>query len=303
MNFYYFDTFPEPLELQKSTKFEPLLFNELEFVNLRYPLDVRSFIATNSDGEIMARLRFAWVNDEWMSLPFCPFGGVECIETYDIKNFLSFSTQRFEAEEKLKLVEAPFFYRNYKLALESIGWRKYRSEINHHIHLQEPIAMKTMQLRRLNKCKDAGFTFDIVDANAANARAWHEFIAECRVQQGLQININFDDFERAITTLPDKYDLFGIWDRDKIIAATVVVRVSNKAVYNYLPASTKDYHSYSPMTLLMHELTEYYRSQGCEFLDLGVSSINGEPQEGLCAFKESMGAIRSEKNYFEMGGW
>jgi hypothetical protein len=300
LTFHYFDTFLEPIEIQRSTTFEPMLFNEVEFLKLRQPTGVRSFIATNSDGVIIARLRFVLVDDIWMSLPFCPFGGVECIEDYDIEAFLSFSMQRFGSEEKIKLVEAPFFYRNHDLPLESVGWNKYCSEINHHINLQEPIIIKSMQLRRLKKCRDAGFVFKKVNPDAFNAKVWHSFIEVCRQQQGLQININYDDFAMAIASLPDKYDFFGVWDGSKLIAATVVVHVTSKAVYNYLPASTKDYHQYSPMVMLMLEVVDYFKKAGVAYFDLGVSSINGKAQQGLCAFKESMGGIRSEKKYYEL---
>jgi lipid II:glycine glycyltransferase (peptidoglycan interpeptide bridge formation enzyme) len=158
-----------------------------------------------------------------------------------------------------------------------------------------------MQLRRLSKCQKAGFVFQKAETNIASAAIWHSFIAKCRVQQGLEVNISLGDLELAIESLPELYDFFGVWDGTKLIAATVIVHVSDSVVYNYLPASTKAYNHYSPMVMLMNDVVTYYKKQRLAYLDLGVSSINGIAQSGLCAFKESMGAVRSAKNYFEIG--
>jgi hypothetical protein len=277
-----------------------MLFNEVAFVNLRKPEHVRSFVAVNSANQISARARFVLAEGVWVSLPFSPFGGVECSADFDLKEFLAFVLMHFKPEEKLKLVEAPYFYRNYRLALETLGWHKFRSEINHHLSLQEPVEVKKMQLRRLNKCQKAGFAFQKAETSTANAAIWHSFIAECRVQQGLEINISLGDFELAVEALTDKYDFFGVWDGTLLIAATVVVRVSTSVVYNYLPASYKAYNHYSPMVLLMHEVADYYNRHRFAYLDLGVSSISGVAQKGLCAFKESLGAVQSAKDYFEI---
>ena len=54
------------------------------------------------------------------------------------------------------------------------------------------------------------------------------------------------------------------------------------------------------MVLLLQELCSHYQQEGFNVFDLGQSSIEGIPQEGLFQFKERMGAISTEKTTFRL---
>ena len=155
-----------------------------------------------------------------------------------------------------------------------------------------------MQQRRIRKCLKAGFVFEqISDVN--KLESVYEFLAECRDQQGLKINISKDLFMESFLRLPEQYKAFAIFTSDRqMIAATVTLKVTEEIIYNYLPGSLKEFNDYSPMAFLLIELIKIFNENGFNYLDLGISSINGKPQEGLAVFKDRMGAIRSEKLTF-----
>ncbi|MEM9897232.1 MAG: GNAT family N-acetyltransferase, partial [Bacteroidota bacterium] len=87
---------------------------------------------------------------------------------------------------------------------------------------------------------------------------------------------------------------------DKISAACISVRVTSKIAYYFLPGTSPLFRSHSPMVLLIAGMVAYYKEQNLQFLDLGVSSIQGKPQETLRLFKQRMGAQECLKSTFTL---
>jgi hypothetical protein len=54
----------------------------------------------------------------------------------------------------------------------------------------------------------------------------------------------------------------------------------------------------SPVTVIASGLYRFARSAEIELLDLGTSSVHGEPNHGVFSFKKSLGAKPSVKMYF-----
>ncbi len=58
--------------------------------------------------------------------------------------------------------------------------------------------------------------------------------------------------------------------------------------------------SESPMVFLIVSMANWCKERNIDFLDLGISSIEGQLQQGLYDFKKRMGAIDAEKWTFEL---
>jgi len=84
----------------------------------------------------------------------------------------------------------------------------------------------------------------------------------------------------------------------EIVAASVTVSISSEVLYHFYPASAKSYHQYSPSILLHQGLHQYASAKGYRLLDLGISSIPGNPYYSLMEFKERIGGVPSLKFAF-----
>lgn len=170
------------------------------------------------------------------------------------------------------------------------GFELSFEDINQHITLNSSWenSIHTMQKRKLESLKSDGFAFRKMGKD--EYKIAHKFLTISRQAQGLQINISWDQLNTLIEHLPETYDCFGVFREDKISALCISVNVTSEIAYYYLPATSPLFRDKSPMVMLIAGMVDYYRNMGFKYLDLGVSSFEGKPQETLKLFKERMGA-------------
>jgi len=241
-----------------------------------------------------------------ISIPRSPFGSFFCKDNCELDLFLSFIDQvkidlKNRGISSLNLIHPPKIYTGYITEdwLASAGFTMDFSDINQHVPLipDWEDGIHEMQRRKLAALRSEGFEFKKMDAEELEKA--HQFVKVCRIAQDLSINISYE----ILKQLSDKtqaYDLFGVFRDNKISALCIVSRVTEKTAYYYLPATSPMFRSQSPMVLLIAGMVEYYRSAGFESFDLGVSSIEGKPQETLRIFKERMGAIEQKKTSWSL---
>ncbi|MEM7298951.1 MAG: GNAT family N-acetyltransferase, partial [Bacteroidota bacterium] len=116
--------------------------------------------------------------------------------------------------------------------------------------------------------------------------------------QGLQINISWSLLNTLAKKMPTTYECFGVFRGDKISAICIAVNFTNEVAYYYLPGTSPMFRNQSPMVLLIAGMVDYYRKKGFRYLDLGLSSVQGQAQETLRLFKERMGAEETDKPTF-----
>lgn len=242
-------------------------------------------------------------NKHAISLPKCPSAGIEFfseISERDADYFIEKILDHFP-NRSIQIRQSPEFYQTYQVPeIESIlqtrGFDK-TEEINHHVDLKDSNLFRRihkMQIRKIEKCQDVGFTFQ----NGATMPHLeiYQFIKKCRNQQGLEPNISEEHFIRLLSQLPEHYGIFNVLSpAGELAACTITLKVNDTIVYNFLPAFDRKFKEYSPIALLNYEMYGDLKSQGFKYLDLGISSINGEPQKGLVDFKERMGGINSNR--------
>lgn len=177
--------------------------------------------------------------------------------------------------------------------LVKVGYARLYEEINQHIDLTGAIEVHPMELRKLNR-NESRFSID----QSTDFSMLHDFIRQCRLEQGLEINIEKNTLLNLIQSNPDRYLGFTVKDDDMVISALIAVIISPEVVYYYLPATRKAYRSSSPMVSLMDYIYRYFKTTGFKTLDLGISSKRGIPQQGLYEFKKRMGARETSKKVF-----
>ncbi len=185
-----------------------------------------------------------------------------------------------------------------RVLIEASGFQIGYTDINQHIELipDWKNSIHNMQKRKLELLKKEGFEFRKM--NSDEFETAHRFLTVCRQAQGLQINISWEQLKSLMHRLPDVYDCFGVFRDGKISALCISVKVTSNVAYYYLPATSPMFRDKSPMVLLIAGMVNHYRSEGFKYLDLGISSSLGNPQETLRIFKERMGAFETSKPTF-----
>ena len=256
----------------------------------------------NHQSEVIGQIHFYKHQDKLVSQPNAPFGSfivTSTINTEQIEDFVLSVVKQIGPFE-IKGIPALYGMPDVTSALSQVDNIEIENNVNHHINLEEFTEEKlhNMELRRIKKCIAAGFQIRKVhDPN--RLEDVFVFISDCRKEQDLEINISKQAFMKNFKLMPNNYDCFIVVHENKIIASSILVKVSNTVIYNYLPASARRMNQYSPMVYLIKYLVEYYQELGFKYFDWGVTSIQGKLQESLATFKEHMGAERSLKPIFK----
>lgn len=292
--------------------FETFLYNEPKHLDLQSESDRSTFyIISEAKRKVLGRICF-FIPDKKVYSPLkSPFGSLEfnsMLPLNILSDFLEFIVDHFRKQDiyaiKIKnyaSVYAPQQSAKLTNVLLNGGFSIIHPDLNHHINVDEkPFEdiIHKMELRKLRKCIERGFTFSEEAPSSLN-EIYH-FIQLCRKERSQPISISLDNLKNAVSYFPRQYKIFSIRYHGMLAAATIAVEVNRKILYNFLPASARQYNPYSPMVFLLANLYEYCRRKGYSVLDLGISSIDNEPQLGLMKFKERVGGKSSLKMTFEL---
>ena len=247
---------------------------------------------------------FSLKDDIAISIPKSPFGSYlsKKSNSEDFDSFESNACSKLKTRNvrSLEIRHPSIIYGEFiePGVLKMAGHEVLYTDINQHIELRGDWegSIHKMQERKLHILLNEGFEFKIMPKSYLKTA--HQFIRACRESQGLEINISWDRLSRLDTAMPGRYQCFGVFRENKISAACITVNVDDEVVYYYLPATSPMFRSKSPMVLLIAGMVGYYQDKEVNYLDLGVSSFRGIPQETLRIFKNRMGAQETSKHTF-----
>ena len=294
-----------PPELSRSM----ILFNSKEFIELSKTRKTVSYSKKGLHRENHLKISFDIDGTEAISLKGCPYAGLDSLGKYDqkeIKEFLIKSIKDLNSlgVRKITIKNPPSYLQENKFEniLMDCGFNISSEEINHHLELgiqDYYSSIHKMQRRKIARCIQSNFHFQMEPSNKVGEV--YEFIQFCRTQQDLKINITLTYLIKAFAALPLNYKMFSIRNKENtLLAATIIVKINEQVVYNFLPAFNREYKDYSPLAFLTYELYNHFSQMGFYKMDLGISSIDGNPQEGLVKFKERMGAISTKRRNYSL---
>jgi hypothetical protein len=169
-------------------------------------------------------------------------------------------------------------------------------DLNYHLDLSEDFIGKLhhSEKRRLKKAHNVGLKAshwtnpDLLEV--------YQFIAEARQRKGFPITLTYEQFAQNFQNFPTHYEVFTVRDLvGKLACLTVTVKLSEAILYNFYPADSSAYLTYSPMVLLLEFVTGWAKKQGFQLFDLGIATVEGVRNEGLIRFKKNLGAIETPK--------
>ena len=176
--------------------------------------------------------------------------------------------------------------------LRQRGYRVALAEQNYHLDPARPYEahLHPSERRRLHKCRRHGLHFEQEPPFLLPAA--YAFIAACRQERGQELSLPLARVQALFQRFPREHFLFSVRQADGAWAAlTVAIRVSERVLYNFYPASPLRCNALSPVVLLNEGLHAFARASDLAVLDLGTSTLDTGPNASLLRFKRHLGGV------------
>ena len=178
---------------------------------------------------------------------------------------------------------------------ETLRQRGYRVALAEQNYYLDPTRnyeayLHPSERRRLHKCRRHGLHFEQEPPFLLPAA--YEFIAACRQERGQALSLSLARVQELFRRFPREHFLFSVRQTDGGWAAlTVAIRVSERVLYNFYPASPLRCNVLSPVVLLNEGLHAFARASNLSVLDLGTSTLDTGPNASLLRFKRHLGGV------------
>jgi len=290
--------------------FEPSLFHTVDHLKLQRPNDWLWYNAKDQKNDRIVASLYLNVNDHKASSSIrSPFGTIECSDSFPADGLFEF-LQFVEASckhrniERIILQDAPAAYAPKKSALMStflinLGYRATRAEVAACIKVigEYEEGLSPGEKPVLQKSRLAGLTYAILPTDKLDVV--YEFIAKCHQRKGYTLSMDFHDLQRTVFEFPERFVLSCVLDRTQIVSASVAIKINTSILYNFYMDHDATYNQLSPPLMLMEGMFKFCKALNIDLLDLGTSSLDGQPNFSLLAFKLRTGAFPSPKLRFE----
>jgi hypothetical protein len=306
---YQFHEGPAPEGYQPGT--EPAIFNTPRHRALQAVEGWHSFYVLNEKRRIIvAAVHFHIAGGEANSPLKSPFGSVELapgVLPLIVFRFLEFVESRLKSRgaQLIRIKHYPSDYNAAESALLhtffiNLGYRVALAETGAIIHMSErafETPLDTWERRKLRQAAASGLQGRELPSSELNTV--YEFIHACREQKGYPLSMSLPEILDAARTFEKEFILFGVFQENRLVAASMAIRVSRRVLYNFYSAHNAAYDPLSPVVFLIDRLYAYCHQHNIAMLDLGTSAVDGKPNFGLLDFKLRLGAKPTTKFTFE----
>lgn len=240
-----------------------------------------------------------------------PFGGFLTNRTHSVERMeeavdllVSYATQR---GKHLRITLPPLVYDETQISKwANVFVRKMAVrciDINYHVDLAsishyEDIIDRSAR-KNLHHALKENFTLVKLDASDKTqvARAY-DVIRRNREERGFPLRMSLEDVWQTVSRVV-KADFFVLEHEGDDVAAAQVFHVAEGVAQVIYWGDIRQYSALRPMNFLTYKLFQHYHNNGLRILDIGPSTEYGEPNYGLCEFKENIGCSATLKYCFE----
>lgn len=278
--------------------YTPNPFISEDFTNLtKHKVDkvVRLIDSNNKD---VAVGLVGGIKDNMLLAPYsAPFGGFhfryEAIFYDRIYDFLLKLKQYVEEEnlESLKIILSPEIYNpsiNTKFvnAFLRLGFTMPIPDILSYVDLRffNGEWVKSEVQQNCNRAMRNGLTFSHV-TDKSSMEEVYEIILSNRKKQNRPIHMSLDDLIEVNNIIPVDFFLVRNY-RGEGISSGVFYRGHEKIIHGVFVGDVLSARRLGGVDFMFLNLFNHYKEKGYDFIDLGKSSSDGEPNIGLIRFKE-----------------
>lgn len=199
----------------------------------------------------------------------------------------------------IKIILPPFFL-NEDFSAKIVncyyraGFDVTNKELNYHFQT-EKLTEDYFQLiwynakKNLKKAIKKSLSFRKLPTQAGKTA--YDIIAQNRKERGFPLRLTYEQLERTGSIIP--IDYFIVEDGAHKIGAAIVFHLSPAAVRVVYWGDLPEYSDLKTMNFLSYSVFNYYKELNVPFVDIGHSTVNSVPNNGLCEFKESIGCSTS----------
>jgi acetyltransferase-like isoleucine patch superfamily enzyme len=242
--------------------------------------------------------------------PFsAPFGGFhfknELLSTNTICSFLT-ELKKYIVENKLKGIKltlppdiySPTINAKFINCLNNESFKIYTIDLTGWVDLESFVnKFKNQKARQyLNQSINLGLKFKPV--NDINEKiAAYNIIKENRENLNRPIYMTFNDLEDVNKVWQVDYFIVENRENEKL-ASAIIYQAHPYIAYAVFWGDNEKGRSLRAMNFLIFNIWKFYKENGFKYLDIGISTEKGIPNEGLIWFKESHDAITSLRYTF-----
>lgn len=204
----------------------------------------------------------------------------------------------------LKIVFPPVFYNiNFLTKIHNCLYRGGFEQVNLDVNYQFPTYKLDENYfaniwynarKNLKKGINANLSFEKLEDD--NFEIAYRIIEENRKLRGFPLRMTWEEVKE--TTSVFEADFFVVRKDSIEIASAIVFHVAVGIVQVVYWGDLPQFSEYKTMNFLSYELFKYYKESGIKVIDIGPSTENSNPNNGLCEFKESIGCDLSSKFSF-----
>lgn len=248
-------------------------------------------------------------DDKWLAPYSSPFSTIIDLRTNTpVEYFWEFvkllnDKAREEGKKYITIFLPPNIYgeqNNTKIinALLGNGYKLEYEEINYMLNIKgiTEDGYKHLLQRNAKKNLNIALSFglslmkcvDLQDKKKA-----YEIIQINRKYRNHPLRMTLEQVLETISIL--NHDIFIVKKGDILLAASIAFQITDNIEQVIYWGNIPDTEEYKPMNFLAYELVKYYKAQGIDYIDIGISTENGIPNYGLCNFKESIGCEAASK--------
>jgi hypothetical protein len=290
--------------------FNPCIFNSGGYLNLVTRYSSTSFCIVNEKTkEIVSQIHFHLDKSTACSLMQSPFGSFEFSSDLPAPRLFEF-IQFVERQLKVNGVSTiiiknpPALYQPEKAALihtflVNQGFQIHEAEITSVIHPGVngfADIIHPRKKRKLRQSEETGFQFRTLEAQQLD-EVYH-FIERCRDEKKFKLSVTLEHLKKAMSLLTGTYFLFGVYHKQVLVGASVLVRVNEQIMYHFISDHVRKVEAAKPVLILMKGIYDYCVAHGIKLLDLGTSALGSKPNFRLLKFKTELGGIASPKFTF-----
>jgi len=287
--------------------FTAAIFNTRAFRALQSPVGWLCFYVLHPETATVHAHLYVHVEQGVATTPLrAPFGSVEVSSQLDpemLYGFLEFVESDLVAAgiSEVMIKNLPDAYDPRRAALVNSflpmrGYSVLAADIGSVIAVtSKPIAecLHPRKRRKLNQSKGDDFRLVLLQHDAI--QPVYDFILSRRRLRGYRLSVTCDELRLALERCPQAYVLFGVYLEDRLVAASITVRVNDRILYHFISDHHRGMGGFSPVLVLMEGIYDYCRERGIAILDLGTSVADGKPDFNLLNFKRELGAIETVK--------
>ncbi len=293
------------------------LFNDADFFKLHAAPSDLYIQLLNSKQEVCAKLAFFEANNDrhYISPKRGTFGGLSLSTTLELPVLETFVAEviqllKVRQAKSVTIKLAPF---SHDAALSALmtnillrnGFQLNNHELNYDMVVNtEPLSSRvsTGNRKRIKKCLNEGFVSQYHPL--ADIAQIYEVIKVNRARRGFPLTMTLEQVQTMLALFPDRYHLFSVHDSDNqdalMIASAICIAVSASVLYVFYWGDIAGYERYSPITLLASHIYAFCQENEFTLLDVGTSSLSGEPSYGIAQFKRNLGFSESLKPDFRL---